>query len=203
MSRRYTPEEKAEALDVLASCEGDAAQASRRTGIPAQTLRRWVKAHQEQRPDRLRSHLERAHERLAEDALRLSKAINDQIEGAPLNQLATALGAVVDRFLKLDEQIAKMVADNQGEQVIRVEYKYPDGTLHDRPYWARNNPEYTSPFQSGRVREALREDGDRQAGHRTNGLSGGDLLVAGADLSDGQPGLARLEDDAGGFAAFD
>ena len=203
MTGKYTPEEKSNALDVIAFCDGDLTEARKRTGIPVRTLRRWVSAHREQRPDRLRARIERAHEQLAEDTLRLAKAIASQIEGAPLNQLATALGAVVDRYLKLDEQLVHMKLENKGEQVIRVEYQYPDGSLHARPHWARNNPEYTSPFQSSRVREALREDRDRQTGHHANGLYGSDLLVVGADLPDGQSGLARFEDDPAGLAAFD
>ena len=203
MTRRYTPKEKSNALDQLASCDGDITEASKRTGIPAKTLRRWVQVHREQRPERLRSKIERAHEQLAENALQLAKAIDSQIEGAPLNQLATALSAVVNQYLKLDEQLAKMIIENQDGQVIRVEYKYPDGSLHARPHWARNDPEYTSPFQGGRVREALREDGDRQTGHYPNGLHGGEMLVAGPNLPDGQSGVAGFEDDPAGLAALD
>ena len=203
MTRRYTPKEKSNALDQLASCDGDITEASKRTGIPAQTLRRWVEAQRKHRRERQWAKMERAYDKLAENAMKLTQAISEQIDDAPLNQLATTLNAVVNQFLKLDEQIAQMQTESESEQVYRVEYKYPDGSLHARPHWARNDPEYTSPFQGGRVREALREDGDRQTGHYPNGLHGGEMLVAGPNLPDGQSGVAGFEDDPAGLAAVD
>ena len=109
MSHRYTAEQKQQALDVLESCGEDTALASAQTGIPAATLRRWVNQERKNRRARAQKQIERAHIQLADDAFRLSAAIGETIEGAPLNQLATALNAVIDRYLKLDEHLATCV----------------------------------------------------------------------------------------------
>lgn len=59
---------------------------------------------------------------------------NDEL----VNTRAIAVSRLLDRVMKLDTQIAQIVPD--GPQVFRVEYKYPDGTIHDIPIW--KHPEY-------------------------------------------------------------
>lgn len=203
--RRYTQEEKTTALNIVAETDGDERIASQQTGIPLKTIQRWVKKQKKHRRQHQWDKMERAYDTLADTTVKLSQAINQQIDSAPLNQLATTLNAVVNQFLKLDEQIAKRreeeaaaeaeaTSEEGKEQIHRVEYVYPDGTIHDRPHWARNNPEYTSPLQGGGLRKAVWQNGNRQTcDHRPRG-PGRTLLVAGTDLPDGQSGVARPED---------
>jgi hypothetical protein len=51
-----------------------------------------------------------------------------------INSRAVALTRLLDRLLKLDDAIAERTPP--GERVIRIEYKFPDGTIHDRPPWS-------------------------------------------------------------------
>jgi transposase-like protein len=203
MVHRYTEEEKAQALAVITEREGSIPQAAVQTGISPQTLRRWWKVGQAGRRSRLQSRLERAQEKLADNALKLSAAIGNQMDDAPLSQLATALNAVINQYMKLEEHLATFNTGDKGENVVRLEHKYPDGTLHDKPHWARNNPEYESPFPGRGVREAVRQDGDGQAGYRPQSDERGEMLVAGSDLPDGDAGLAGLERGVAGGGRVD
>ena len=129
---------------------------------------------------------------MADKALDLVQAINEEaIAKAPLNQIASTLGVLVDRYLKLGDA----VPEDDTEKVVRFEYFY-DGSTHLAPPWA--NPDYRGPqtLQGGRVRSPLRQD-DAGADY-TNGKSDSSWdadLVAGPDLSDGGTGLARFEDE--------
>lgn len=99
---------------------------------------------------------------LAKTALRLMDALDEEsIAAAPLNQRAAALGIVLDRLLKVEQQLPAPQGEPQ-EYVYRVEYKYPDGSIHSTPHWARNNPERGDTLSGSGLRKALRQDGSRQ-----------------------------------------
>ncbi len=140
------------------------------------------------------SPVEQLHQQLEQDALQLAQAIEAAIDGAPLNQLATALGTVVDRYLKLDEYLQSKQSQ-ESEQVIRIEYQYPDGTIHSTPPWANDDYEIPGAIQSDRLRQTLRQDGIRQDDGYVNGATRQDVLVAGTDVSDGESGMAGLQTD--------
>lgn len=185
-------DEKRETLAQLVESGGDLRAVSQRTGVKVATLRRWWQQYQAERGERIAQRLGQLHEQLADDALQLAQAITGRVEDAPLNQLATALGTVLDRFLKLEEHLG----DSGEEQVIRIEYQYPDGSLHDRPLWAAGDLADADALPGGGLRAALREDRDGQTGDYRNGAARRDDLVAGPDLHDGGAGLAGFEDDS-------
>ena len=186
---RYTPAQKREALATLQAMNGDYQQASVETGIAKDTLRRWHTEHQENRAERLQAIITQLHEQLAEDALHLAQAIDGTIDGAPLNQLASALSAVVDRYIKLNE----LQTSESHEQVIRIEYKYPDGRISDAPPWADEHYREQGAVQGGRVWSPLRKDGSWQDSDRGERAEGENLLVARPDVSDGESGVAGFE----------
>lgn len=190
---RYTIDEKRRALAALAQCEGDFPQAAAQTGIRTATLKRWAKHACEHRPERVQAKIEQVCEQLADDAMRLAAAIETQIDDAPLNQLATALSAVIDRYLKLDEHLALRRDSDEKTEVIRVEYQYPDGTCHDRPPWAAADSDEWGTVQGGRVRAAVWQDGNGQDGDSPLCVERESVLVALANLPDGESGLAGLE----------
>lgn len=133
--------------------------------------------------------LKKIHEQLEQDALLLSQAIQTAIDGAPLNQLATALNAVLDRYLKLKEYLR----EEEVERVIRVEYQYADGTIHSTPPWANADYAVTGEIPGDLLRETIRENGTRQDAGHINGTGRENMLVARADLPDGESGLAGFE----------
>jgi hypothetical protein len=153
---RYADEERQAALDCLAANEGDYRLTSKQTGIPVATLKRWAQ-REAARGDELRQLRDRftayrsqprpelrddplhqfAEELLAilmDDAIRLAEAMDDAIEGAPLNQLSAALNQVLDKILKLIDILPPVEA-----QVTRVEFIDCDGTSHETPYWSRRD----------------------------------------------------------------
>lgn len=80
--------------------------------------------------------LARLRAQLIAAAEALAATLPDAIADAPLNQRATALNGLIDRILKLAAQ-----EPPSGDRVIRIEYEDPDGSIHDTPPWARDDPE--------------------------------------------------------------
>jgi len=198
MSKRHTLNDQIAGLDAIDAANGDYQVAHAASGFSAAQLRAWDKQRETIRSEQ--HHYERERDarmlhdlrsKLAERALRVIESMDDEtIAKAPLNQLASALGVLVDRYLKLDDAIPEQV----GEQVIRLEYKYPDGSIHSTPPWAEDDSEQQSTLQSGGVRQTLRQDGDGQDRPDGSGLAGQTRLVARPDLPDGESGLAGFED---------
>ncbi len=199
MPRQYSDDERDDALKRLIHNGGDVARTSRETDIPASTLRGWQERHHKTRGDRIRVQLEHLHERLIQNTLQLVEAVEGQIDNAPLNQLTSAVGTLFDRYLKLDEHLAQFNL-TEGEQIVRIEYKYPDGTIHDSPPWAEADSDDALTVQSGGVWQAVRQDDDGEDQHHRAPDSWADLLVARADLSHGEPGVARYKDDLAAFS---
>jgi hypothetical protein len=131
--------------------------------------------------------------RLAEKSLLLVEAIDaEHVAKAPLNQLASTLGVLIDRYLKLTDDHADMPA----EQVIRFEYVYPEGTVASTPPWSADDSEQSGAVSGGGVRTTLRQDRTRQVSLARQGIrSGAANMVARPHLSDGESSVAGLEDD--------
>ena len=189
----YTEEDKRAALDLLHRNGGDTKATSAETGIRVPTLKKWAQSQRAQQMERLHENVQDLHLQLARNALHLAQAIDGAIDGAPLNQLATALGTVIDRFLKIEEHLSQL-DDQTSEQVIRVEYKDPDGSIHNTPLWARGDPDQPTAIQGRGVRQALWQDGDWEDDRRAGSPEREGLLVARPDLSNGDASLARSED---------
>lgn len=102
---------------------------------------------------------------LLDDAVQIASGLNAAVEAAPLNQRAQALGLMIDKIIKLEEWLrhsASQEANTEG-QVIRFEFQYPDGSIHDAPPWANANPGDAGTLPGRRVWTPLWEDGDGQA----------------------------------------
>lgn len=202
MPRNYSDEERDDAIKRLIHNGGDVPRTSRDLNIPASTLRRWQEQHHQGRGERLLLQLEYLHERLIQNTLQLMDAVEGQIDGAPLNQLTSAVGTLVDRYFKLDEHLTQFNL-TENEQVVRIEYKYPDGSIHDTPPWSEDDPEYEDTVQGRGLREAIRQNGHGTDEYHRPGESWADVLVAGSDLHNGEPGVARYQDDLTAFSRFE
>ena len=164
--RPYTEETQQAALDCLAANEGDYRATSESTGVSVKTLRRWakhetatrygdevvrlreeltgLKAKIESQPltsesagDEMRAWLHNnVLPHLIEGALLLSSSIPEVIEEASLSQRVTALNQLLDKIMKI-----LALVPTYGEQVLRVEYVHPDGTIHGTPHWAEDDSE--------------------------------------------------------------
>jgi hypothetical protein len=203
----YTLEQKIEALKRLDE-QGDLAAVSREKKISVETLRQWRREAEAIRAEQRRRHqasteltMSKVSEKLAETSLKIVEAMQkpDVIDKAPLNQLAAALGVLVDRYMKLAGETTE-----HGEQVVRIEYVYPNGTIADAPPWAGSNPEVERPLPGGGVRQALRQDRTGEnAPDRQRHPARHANVVARAHVSDGEPGLAGFEDDDGERLRYD
>jgi hypothetical protein len=189
----YPERIKIEALERLQ--HEDVTQVSKALDIPETTLKRWQQQHHERRAERLIEKIETLHEQLADDALQLAATMVRLIDDAPLNQVSSALGVVIDRFLKVEDYLKQTVEQHE-EKVIRFEYKYPDGSIHGTPPWATDDPERDGAVSGGGVRSSLRQDGDGQDSVGGAGAARRANLVASAYVHDGEPGLARSESGA-------
>ena len=194
MSRRYTEDEKQRALDALRQNRGDIDKTSAELGIPARTLRNWQRLAHKWDADHAADHMRHAQRLLAERTVALVEAISaEKINSAPINQLASAIGTFIDRYLKLDEHLNTGQEEEQ-EQVIRFEFQYPDGSIHSTPQWANDDYAGAESLSGSGLRATLRQDGNGQtAADRARLVPEEAVLVAGTDVPDGEPGLARSE----------
>jgi hypothetical protein len=88
-------------------------------------------------------------------ALELADGLEEAIPDAPLNQRVSALKALIDGVLKLE---ARMPQTEPQEKVYRIEYQYPDGTIHRTPPWAEEDSGSAESVQRGRLWTAFRKD---------------------------------------------
>jgi transposase-like protein len=147
---RYTPAERRDALRQIEAAGGDLAAVSASTGIPLATLRRWHDEYEAGRPARIRAELRRLEERLIENTRRLVESLEAVIDDAPLGQRATAAGALLDRFLKIEAYLADAQHGAARDPVIRIEYRHPDGSIQVAPPWADDPAQFNRLFAPAR-----------------------------------------------------
>ena len=156
MSKRYTAEEKARALQLIDANFGNTALTSAQTGIPTRTLNGWRRAaqppeqerqQQQQSPvlreesilDQRIERLRQLCEQLIRQASRLADSLDQGIDEATLSQRATALNQVLTTTVKL---IGVIPRDQTKEHVIRIEYEdVATGTVYQTPPWAVDDNE--------------------------------------------------------------
>ena len=146
MSRRYTPQEKADALQRLDTNFGDITVTSIQTSIPARTLRGWRKQrgleavqsdqlppqnHRRRRQqtsdeDDQENPFNRLREELMQHIFDLSATLMDEPSIAYMR--ARTLTRLIDRVIRLETVIEK----NDKDLNITVVYEHPDGSL--KPY---------------------------------------------------------------------
>lgn len=201
MSRRYALDTKIDALNQLDEADGDILLISDKLDIPASTLKKWRKDEQDLRrshQQKRKRHLSRLkadlQTEMLDKGLQIVERMDDEtLDKAPLNQLASALGALVNHALKLDEVIDD--SDEQTERVYRIEYYY-DGEVKETPPWAEESDESSSTVQSSGMRKALGKNGAGQDCDDGERLESRDAwLVARSDTSDVESGLAGFEDE--------
>ncbi len=163
MSRRYSLSTKIKALNEIEEHDGDVARVAEFLEIPARTLQRWLhdeddlRGMHRQKRNRQRDRLtiDLQFEMLERSKSILARMDEDRLAKAPLNQLATALGSLVNQALRLEEVIEDI--DDEEEQVVRFEYFY-DGEVQDAPPWSGASEGRACALQGGRLREALGQD---------------------------------------------
>ena len=134
MSKRYSQEEKDQALQRLVANAGDVPLTSAQTGIPLRTLHAWRRAHlsseqhvapQQQQVNLAPSDdeaLRLLRQQLVNEALTFITSLEEVMDEASLNQRVSALGQLIDRIVKL----AVLLPPAQIEQVYRIEYADPN-----------------------------------------------------------------------------
>jgi transposase-like protein len=95
--RRYSDEEKAEALATLEANDGNIHKTAQDTGIPWGTLKRWVEAQDQFTHLREQKKSDLA-QRLEEIARELADAMPDKIQAATLQQVATSMAIAIDKM---------------------------------------------------------------------------------------------------------
>lgn len=140
MVRRYTQEEKDQALELLIANNGDLSLTSAETGIPIRTLENWRRAGVLPPPvisppppppipdDRLEA-LEDIQQQMLREARNLAYSLRETVADAPLNQRVAALAQLLDRIIKLNTQLPNPTK----ETVFRIEYIDPEGHVHATP----------------------------------------------------------------------
>lgn len=192
---RYSEQQKTDALRQVRLCNNDFTVASAQTGIPTATLRNWHVQHQANRAERLVTRLKQLEEDLIENTLRILESLEGAIEKAPLNQRTSAVGTLIDRYLKVNEHLRQDVDAKAEKKELPIVYYDPDttDTSHPTPQWARADSDNDPSFQSGRVWSPFWEDRLGHNGVDGTRAQGEDLLVARPDLLNGDTSMAGFE----------
>jgi hypothetical protein len=196
MARIYSLQEKIEALDQIGNER--LIDVSLRLNISVTNLSRWRREADvlrrqfvEEQKQRAAACITQAQIALAEASVRLVQALDEErIAKAPINQIATALGVVVDRYLKLTGETPP------AEQVIRFEYITANGDIAHAPPWADAHSQVHSAIPRRGMWAAVRQDGTGEDGSDRQSLRAwGDDMVAGSHLPHGESGVAGFEDN--------
>lgn len=142
MAKRYSQKEQRAAVARLLAEPGlSIRQLAAEIGVSVSTLRRWRQSYAPTpTPDKSDAPLSSSQmiallrERLIKSAVTLASSLDEVVDNAPLNQRATALSQLIDKIIKLAEQLPV-----EHEQVIRIEYLHPDGSIRQRPPWAEDD----------------------------------------------------------------
>ncbi|MEQ8674174.1 MAG: hypothetical protein RLP44_08865 [Aggregatilineales bacterium] len=170
-TRIYTQEEVLEALTLIGLNGGSVPLTAMQTAIPERTLYRWKKEQntgnanfwQKKNPAPLPTAdpiklpalsaetLENPYGIIRERLLAHILHLTENLTHHPyeLQAVAMAVTRMIDRLIKLEALDDRY----QPEQVIRVEYKDPDGSIHNTPMWRRD--EETPVTMSGADRARL------------------------------------------------
>lgn len=142
MAKRYSQkEQRAVVARLLAEPGLSVRQLAAEMGVSVSTLRRWRQSyaptptpHESDAPLSSSQMIALLRERLIKSAVTLASSLDEVVDNAPLNQRATALSQLIDKIIKLAEQLPI-----EHEQVIRIEYLHPDGSIRQRPPWAEDD----------------------------------------------------------------
>jgi len=174
---------------------------SEEADIPASTIRNWQRDYPKIRvqyyqylDDEAKHRILVAQHRLVEKLNDLINAIDKtRINKATLNQLASSIGIITDRYLKI-QNVKHIETDNN--QPLRIEYyDTTTGAVTEAPPWASTNSESSETLHSGIVWSPLWED--RAGENHGDGASDTrqESLVVSTDVSNGKSGMARFEGD--------
>ncbi len=150
MSRRYTPKQKADALQHLDDNYGNVPLTALQTSIPERTLRDWKRlrkletlkqlppkkvAQRQQQKEYEEEDTTAAYTRIRAHLMQHINTLLDTLTDDPdtANLRAIALTRLLDRTIKLEAFV-----QNETDHAIRIEYQYPDGSIHTAPPWETN-----------------------------------------------------------------
>jgi len=174
---------------------------SQENDISVSTIRRWQKNYEAIRAEYYTYiHDEAVHRVLVAQVditKKLKHLVNaidtERITAATLNQLSSAIGVLIDRFLRIHN--AKDITPTHTD-TIRIAYiNERTGEVTDAPPWATTYSDEGDALYSRFLWEALRQDSPSEDDYHRNGVARETDMVARADVSDGTASLAGLEAD--------
>lgn len=174
---------------------------SKERGIPVGTIKHWQKNYERIRAEYYVYIHDEAVHRMLLAQLKITKKLDMLIEGmdqkriddARLNHLASAVGTLIDRVLRIHN--AKDI-ETPNSHTVRIAYiDERTGAITDAPPWATTHSDEGDPLHSGFLRQTLRQDSPRQNHHHRTGVARQTDVVARPDISDGSASLAGFEDD--------
>lgn len=138
--RRYTDEERAQALAALTANGNNVSRTAGQIGIPPATLTSWHRGLRHPEATQM-CHEKKGPlaDRLEEVAGKLLDAIADKIQGASLQQIATAMGIAIDKARLLRGEPTAINEEREDGRVAEFRKRYAalhnasadSGTDHD------------------------------------------------------------------------
>ncbi|MBC8170324.1 MAG: hypothetical protein H7X77_01570 [Anaerolineae bacterium] len=160
----YTDDQREDILICLWDNFDDIPLTSHQTGVPQRTLREWRAAYLAANPDfqppgaptfadppknisaaaaanaaEVADQFILLREKLMQQIFTLVSEVSDKAGDASFR--AIAIARLLDRVHKLDTLIPALRPPPHEENVYRVEYLYPDGSVHDNPPWYQPGPD--------------------------------------------------------------
>lgn len=121
--RRYSDEDKATALAVLAAHNGDVSKTARETGVPRTTLQRWIEAENGAVAAIAADKKKGLADELETIAYKLVDAMPEKIAQATLQQLATSLGITIDKMQLLQGKPTERSETRATIEVKPIDYR--------------------------------------------------------------------------------
>ena len=112
-ARKYTEEERAVALAAFAANENNFERTAKFTGIPRNTIRRWVNGEGVNAPTVANATLKKGllADRLEQMAHLLLGCVPDKLSDASLQMVATSIGIAVDKMQLLRSKPTEIIED--------------------------------------------------------------------------------------------
>ena len=147
----YPPERKAAVLQQLQANHNNVALTSIQTGVPERTIRDWRRKHWLEKAlppqgtpaaaakpaldyGEETEALKFVRQQIIQEVVSVASNLADTLNTTAPYHRILALTQLLDRLIKLDAYIP----ETERERVVRFEFQYPDGSIHDVPEWHRD-----------------------------------------------------------------
>jgi transposase-like protein len=137
MTQRYSDDDRMDAMERLRINGGDVAKTSAETGFSQHTLRKWLRLQIIAEEVDQQAVIRGVRQEIMREALDLIAILSQKKTEASFNQLATALNQLLDKFIKLAEQLPE--ESEEDDHKVQIEFIDVEGNVIPPPSWTEGD----------------------------------------------------------------